>query len=57
MQEEMNMIQKNRTWKLVGKPTNQRVVGLKWVYVMKFYFDGSINKPKARLVFKGKIGC
>jgi len=52
MQEDMNVIEKNRTWKLVDKPTNQKVIDLKWVYKTKFSLDCSINKLKARLVVK-----
>lgn len=45
----MNMIKENRTWKLVEKPTNQKVIGLKWVCRTKFNIDGF---GKARLVVK-----
>jgi len=43
------MIKENRTWKLVEKPTNQKVIGLKWVCRTKFNIDGF---GKARLVVK-----
>ncbi|KAL4291703.1 hypothetical protein GQ457_14G023770 [Hibiscus cannabinus] len=53
MQEEIRMISKNDTWKLVDKPKNKKVIGVKWVYRVKLNSDGSINKHKARLVVKG----
>lgn len=53
MKEEIAMIEKNETWKLVDKPENKQVIGVKWVYRVKFNADGSINKHKARLVAKG----
>ncbi len=53
MNEEIKMIKKNDTWKLVQKPQDKEVIGLKWVYKTKFNEDGSIQKHKARLVAKG----
>lgn len=47
------MIEKNKTWKLVDKPENKQVIGVKWVYRLKLNPNGSINKYKARLVVKG----
>mgnify|MGYP004610905809 CR=1 FL=1 len=53
MDEEIRMIEKNKTWKLVDKPQNKEIIGLKWVYKVKYNEDGSIQKYKARLVAKG----
>ncbi|GKV19874.1 hypothetical protein SLEP1_g30074 [Rubroshorea leprosula] len=53
MQEELNMFEKNAIWKLVDRPTNKNVIGVKWVYKVKLNSDGSLNKCKARLVVKG----
>ena len=47
------MIYKNETWKLVDRPCNKNVIGVKWVFKLKYNADGSINKHKARLVVKG----
>jgi len=47
------MIQKNKTWELVEKPQDRKVIGVKWVFRTKLNVDGSINKYKARLVVKG----
>ena len=53
MEEEMSMIQKNKTWNLVDKPEGRKVIGVKWIFKTKFNADNSINKYKARLVVKG----
>lgn len=53
MQEELTMIEKNDTWKLVERPLDRTVIGVKWVYRTKLNADGSTNKHKARLVVKG----
>lgn len=47
------MVKKNKTWELVDRPQNRKVIGVKWVYRTKLNADGSINKHKARLVVKG----
>jgi len=52
MQEELTMIEKNDTWKLVERPPDRKVIGVKWVYRTKLNADGSVNKHKARLVVK-----
>ncbi|KAG8499820.1 hypothetical protein CXB51_006167 [Gossypium anomalum] len=46
------MIEKNQTRKLIDRPTNRKVIGVKWVYKAKQNADGSFNKLKARLVVK-----
>ncbi|KAI5349042.1 hypothetical protein L3X38_001929 [Prunus dulcis] len=53
MEAEMDMIEKNETWKLVDRPSDKPVIGVKWVYKTKLNLDGSIQKHKARLVVKG----
>ena len=32
MDDEIAMIEKNKTWKLVDLPKGQDVIGLKWIY-------------------------
>ena len=53
MKEEINAIERNRTWDLVELPYGKTVIGLKWIYKTKYNADGSIQKHKARLVAKG----
>ncbi|CAH9095067.1 unnamed protein product [Cuscuta epithymum] len=55
MKEEINAIEKNKTWELVNLPKEKNVIGLKWVYRTKYNSDGSISKHKARLVAKGYV--
>lgn len=54
MKEEMASLHKNRTWILVDKPENQKLVGCKWIFKKKEGVPG-VEKPryKARLVAKG----
>ncbi|RDY09032.1 Copia protein, partial [Mucuna pruriens] len=38
---EMSMIQKNKTWELVDKPEDRKVIGVKWVFKTKLNEDCS----------------
>lgn len=53
MNEEIKMIEKNKTWTLVKRATNRKVIRVNRVFQTKLNLDGSINKYKARLVVKG----
>ncbi|KAL1207758.1 Retrovirus-related Pol polyprotein from transposon TNT 1-94 [Cardamine amara subsp. amara] len=53
--EEINSIEKLRTWDLVDLPIGTTPIGLKWVFKLKRNSDGSVNKHKARLVAKGYV--
>ena len=55
MEEEIVSIEKNGTWKLVSRPNNTTIIGLKWVFKVKRDANGSISKYKARLVAKGYL--
>jgi len=44
---------KNKTWELVDRPKDRKIIGVKWVFRTKLNADGSINKHKVRLVVKG----
>ena len=54
-EDEIDSINKNRTWDLVDRPAGVKIIGLKWVFKIKKNADGSINKFKARLVTKGYV--
>ena len=54
MNEEIESLQKNHTWKLIEKPKNQKIVGCKWVFKRKEGIPRVENaKFKVRLVAKG----
>ncbi|WKA11799.1 hypothetical protein VitviT2T_029262 [Vitis vinifera] len=51
--EEIQALQKNATWKITKLPQGKRPVGCKWVFNVKYKADGRIDRYKARLVAKG----
>ena len=53
MDEEIEAIEKNQTWKLVNLPEGKDAIGVKWIYKTKFDANGNVVKHKARLVAKG----
>ena len=53
MREEMDALEKNKTWEIVDKLKGNNLVGCKWVFTLKYKVDGSLERYKARLVAKG----
>jgi hypothetical protein len=53
MDEELDQIEKNDTWKLVPRPKDKNVIDTKWVYRNKLKEDGHVTRNKAILVCKG----
>ena len=53
MNEEIEKIEKNKTWTLVPRPKDKNVIGTKWVFKNKLNEDGQVSRNKARLVCKG----
>ena len=53
MKAEIDVIERNGTWKLTELPEAKKAIGVKWVFRTKFNSDGLIFKQKARLVVKG----
>ena len=53
MKEEIEQIEKNKTWTLVPRPADKNVIGTKWVFRNKLDENGEITRNKARLVCKG----
>ncbi|KAJ8885817.1 hypothetical protein PR048_012022 [Dryococelus australis] len=51
--EKINSLYQNRTWQLMNKPPNHRVVGNRWVYAVMYNSNNYVNMYKARLVAKG----
>lgn len=54
MEEEMQSLHKNKTWKLTQLPKGKKAIGCKWVFTKKEGFlDKNNVRYKARLVAKG----
>jgi Reverse transcriptase (RNA-dependent DNA polymerase) len=53
MNEELNALERNITWKVCYLPKNKKSVGCKWIYKIKYHSDGTMERYKARLVAKG----
>jgi transposase InsO family protein len=53
MLDELEALEKNKTWDLVSYPNGKKVVNCKWVYAVKQNPDGKVERYKARLVAKG----
>ena len=52
MEEELAMIEKSETWKIVEKPQHRKIIGVKWVYRTKLNVYGFVIKINERLVVK-----
>ena len=52
MHDEMNSLLENKTWILVEKPDDQKIISSRWVFTRKLNSDGS-DRSKARLVITG----
>uniref|UniRef100_A0A803P8F4 Reverse transcriptase Ty1/copia-type domain-containing protein n=1 Tax=Cannabis sativa TaxID=3483 RepID=A0A803P8F4_CANSA len=53
MNYEIDALIRNKTWVLVPSPEGRTTIGCKWVYKVKYNFDGTIAKYKAKLIAKG----
>lgn len=53
MQSELVELERNKVWRLVPKPVETLIIGLKWIFKSKTDKQGNIMRNKARLVFKG----
>lgn len=53
MGSKLQALESNHTWTLQPLPVNNHIVGCKWIFIIKYHPDGSIDKYKARLVAKG----
>jgi hypothetical protein len=53
MIEEMNSLEKRKTWDLLELPKYRKVIGCKWVYKLKKGVDGEVESYKDKLVAKG----
>lgn len=55
MKIELNSIEKNKTWNLVGIPKGRKAIRLKWVFKVKRDPSGRILKHKAILEARGYV--
>ena len=55
METEISAIEATKTSKLVPRPSHKKVIGVKWIFKVKFKSDGTLDKYKARLVAKGYV--
>lgn len=53
MNKELTTLELNQTWELTTLPPGHKALPSTWVYNVKFKGDGSIDRPKARLVITG----
>ena len=54
MEEEMQSLQKNKTWKFTQPPKGKKAIGCKWIFAKKEGFPNKNDvRYKARLVAKG----
>ena len=53
MQNELVALEQNNTWTLTNLPHGKTLIGCKWIYRIKYKYDGTIEKYKVRLVAKG----
>jgi len=53
MDKEIATFELNNTWSITSLSLGKIPIGCKWVYRIKYHFDGSIERCKARLVANG----
>jgi hypothetical protein len=47
MLEELEALDKNKTWELVSLPPSKKAVGCKWVFTVKQNPEGRVERYKA----------
>lgn len=50
MEEKMKALERNKTWEIVDLLKGKKLVGCRWVFIVKYKSDGSVERYKARLV-------
>jgi hypothetical protein len=53
MKEELDQVEKTKTWELVPRPKYKNVIGTEWVFRIKVNEQGEVVGNKERLVCKG----
>lgn len=49
----MSAFHQNQTWEFTPLPSGKPIVGCRWIYIVKYLPDGSVERLTARLVAKG----
>lgn len=50
--DELNATEDDRIWTVVSLPPGKNVIGCKWVFMIKYRADGTVERYKSRLVIK-----
>jgi len=45
--------EESSTWDIVSLPKDKKPIGCQWIYKLKFNADGTVERPKTRLVACG----
>lgn len=53
MKAEVTTLEENHTWDVTSLPPGKRAITCQWLYSMKYRVDGTLERPKARLVACG----
>jgi len=53
MADEIQALERNKTWVLEDFPPAKKPISCKWVYRVKYNSDGTLQRLKARLVIRG----
>ena len=53
MVKEYKMLKERGVFELTSRPPERNVIGLKWMYAIKWKNDGTVDKRKVRTVAKG----
>lgn len=53
MAAEFDALQRNRTWRLINRPSGANIVSGKWVFKHKLNPEGTLERYKARWVVRG----
>lgn len=53
MDEEMSALQSRGTWDLVVPLADVEIVSCRWIFIVKYKFNNTINRYKAHLVARG----
>lgn len=53
MQEEMDSLQRNKTWTLVPNPGNMKLISCKWIFKKEGIPDVEPSRYQTRLVVRG----